>query len=257
MSERRAHDERGRADAAGPWAPRGVGVGGDAAAFAGPHDLWLFGYGSLMWRPELPFAERLRARVTGWHRAFCVASTHHRGSERRPGIVLGLDKGGSCEGIAYRIAGADVAATLAYLRKRELIYGVYREAQVQARIAGGPGRDVTALAYVVERRHPSWLGRLTLAEQALMIRGAEGVSGNNLDYLINTVQHLASLGIDEPVLDRLAAAAAGYVRNASARDLARPAARAMAARWSRQPVPVRPLAIGERRRFMHRARIGT
>ena len=95
-----------------------------------PHDLWIFGYGSLMWRPGFTHAERARARLDGYHRAFCISSTHHRGDALRPGLVLGLDRGGACEGVAYRVPAAEARTVLAYLRERELISGVYREAQL-------------------------------------------------------------------------------------------------------------------------------
>ena len=94
------------------------------------HDLWVFGYGSLMWRPDFAFAERHRARLDGYHRCFCITSTHHRGSHARPGLVLGLDRGGTCEGVVYRVAAGQAAHVRAYLRRRELINGVYREALV-------------------------------------------------------------------------------------------------------------------------------
>ncbi len=220
-----------------------------------PADIWIFGYGSLMWRPEFPHVERTQATVVGYHRAFCVASTHHRGTEARPGLVLGLDRGGTCVGVAYRVAGAHAAATLDYLRKRELIYGVYREAHVTARLHTDPHRDVTAIAYIVERAHPSWMGRLAPQRQIALIRGARGLSGTNLDYLINTVRHLRELGIVEAALERLAARAAGYAYHARPVGLVRPAATALHAVWQRRPMQTRQLCLAERRRFMHRIRM--
>ena len=133
------------------------------------HDIWIFGYGSLMWRPDFAYEVRARAVVDGYHRAFCIRSTHHRGTDQRPGLVLGLDRGRSCTGIAYRVSHANAPAILAYLRQRELIYGVYRESVVTARLsievgtvpgAGTVHPTVQALAFTVEREHPSYVGVL-------------------------------------------------------------------------------------------------
>jgi len=176
---------------------------------AEPADTWVFGYGSLMWNPGFPFAEACRASLTGYHRAFCIYSIHYRGTQKRPGLVLGLDRGGVCEGIAFRLAPEQRAATLAYLRRRELIYGVYREALVPLDIPGlsgtDPPRHVWALTYIAERAHPAYAGRLHLVREAHLIRGAAGRAGTNLDYVESTRRHLAGLGIREPHLDRLAA----------------------------------------------------
>ena len=166
------------------------------------HDLWVFAYGSLMWRPAFAYSEARRARLTGYHRAFCVYSVHHRGTPARLGLVLGLDRGGVCEGVAYRIAAADVEATLAYLRERELVNGVYREAFLPVELEHQP-EEVMALAYIVERAHLTYAGRLPLSIQARIIRGATGRSGANLDYLISTVRHLGELGIRDRALERL------------------------------------------------------
>jgi len=215
--------------------------------------LWIFGYGSLMWRPDFPFVERVRATIAGYHRAFCIASTFHRGSMDRPGLVLGLDRGGACEGIAYRIATADAPAVLAYLRARELIYGVYRETSVPAHFA--PGASVEAahvLAYTVERCHPAYTGRLPLAVQAAIIKGAQGRSGADLDYLINTVRHLKDLGIRERHIERLLGLAAGYTANDLNDVMARPSVRGMRATWSRRPTKLPRLPLGDQRRFGHR-----
>jgi glutathione-specific gamma-glutamylcyclotransferase len=227
-------------------------VDGAAHAPAAGHDIWIFGYGSLMWRPEFAYLERAPATVVGYHRAFCVASTHHRGTEARPGLVLGLDRGRACVGVAYRVAAEQAAATLAYLHARELIYGVYRQAHVGARLGDGTHREVVAIAYIVERAHPSWMGRLSPARQIELIRGARGISGTNLDYLINTVRHLRELAIAEPELVRLAHRAAGYAFHARAAGLVRPAATALRATWARRPVACQRLTLPQRRRFVHR-----
>ena len=117
------------------------------------HDLWVFGYGSLMWRPGFAYAEARHARLTGWRRCFCIYSVHHRGTPARPGLVLGLDRGGACEGIAFRIPAPDVAATLHYLREREQVVSVYREALVPLTLVSTGRPEVTALAFLVERAH--------------------------------------------------------------------------------------------------------
>lgn len=220
-------------------------------------DLWVFGYGSLMWRPDIPFVERHVATVAGLHRAFCVASTHHRGTEARPGLVLGLDRGGSCTGIAYRIADDERRATLDYLRERELIYGVYRAARITVRLHADDHLDVPALAYVVERAHPSYLGGLAPQQQVRLIRQARGISGNNLDYLINTVNQLSALGIRERRLERLVALAAGPAKRGSPSETIRPAVGAIRAAWALRPVPSRQLPRDQRRRFCYRWRIGS
>jgi glutathione-specific gamma-glutamylcyclotransferase len=221
----------------------------------GGQDLWVFGYGSLMWRPDFPFVERARARLDGYHRAFCISSTHHRGSARRPGLVLGLDQGGTCEGVAYRVAAPEAAAVLGYLRKRELISGVYREARVPLELHDEKHRSVSALAYIVERCHPSYTGPQALSEKAHLIRGARGVSGENLDYLLATVRQLAALGIREPSMERLVTLAAPHARrlmgDAATSISSAPIRRAMA------HLPCRALRLrrGDRMRFLYRVRL--
>src|SRR5208282_5663279 len=116
-------------------------------------DLWVFGYGSLMWRPGFEHLERVPARLTGLHRGLCVYSFVHRGTPERPGLVLGLDLGGNCRGIAYRVAAAKRSATIDYLRAREQVTLVYREAWRRVWLEGDPGRGVEALCYVVDRGH--------------------------------------------------------------------------------------------------------
>src|ERR1700751_1386528 len=128
-------------------------------------DLWVFGYGSLMWRAGFEHLERIPARLTGLHRGLCVYSFVHRGTPERPGLVLGLDLGGACRGIAFRVAGADRAKTVTYLRAREQVTMVYRESVRRIWLDGDHQRQVAALCYVVDRSHPQYAGRLTLEQQ--------------------------------------------------------------------------------------------
>src|SRR5947209_1011807 len=121
-------------------------------------ELWVFAYGSLMWRPGFPSLERVEARLVGAHRALCVFSFVHRGTPERPGLVLGLDLGGSCRGIAYRVSAAQRPETVAYLRRREQVTAVYRESLRPIWLAGSPARGVTALCYLVHRGHPQYAG---------------------------------------------------------------------------------------------------
>jgi glutathione-specific gamma-glutamylcyclotransferase len=169
-----------------------------------PEDLWVFGYGSLMWRPGFDFRERVEARLTGAHRALCVYSFVHRGTPERPGLVLGLDRGGACQGIAFRVAAADRAQTVAYLRSREQVTGVYRESVRRISLKSEPERQVPALCYVVDRSHVQYAGRLPLAEQLHYIRQGHGQSGPNRDYVIATVAALEALGLRETELHLLA-----------------------------------------------------
>lgn len=160
-------------------------------------DLWIFGYGSLMWRPGFAFVERVPARVIGLHRSLCVYSVGHRGTPEKPGLVLGLDRGGACRGIAYRVTASERAATLSYLRARELMSGiyVYRETLRAISLTGNRERSVRALCYVVDRSHPQYAGRLTLEQQLHHVRQGHGGSGSNRDYVLETVSALEALGV--------------------------------------------------------------
>jgi cation transport protein ChaC len=221
------------------------------------HDHWVFGYGSLMWRPGFPYEEARHARLTGYRRCFCIYSVHHRGTAKRPGMVLGLDRGGACEGIAYRVAAANAAETVRYLRAREQVNGVYREAHVPVELIEGPRREVLALTYIVERAHPSYAGRLPLALQARLIRGGRGLSGNNLDYLISTLRHLSELGIRERELERLLAVIGPHTARYGTAGHASPyAAGLLRAALAEPPAVRRTLRTAELRRFLHRLRLG-
>ena len=128
-------------------------------------DFWVFGYGSLMWRPGFTYVERVPARLVGLHRALCVYSFVHRGTPERPGLVLGLDRGGMCRGIGYRVAAAKRAEAIAYLRGREQVTTVYLETMRQIELEDDARRRVRALCYVVDRSHVQYAGRLTLCRE--------------------------------------------------------------------------------------------
>jgi glutathione-specific gamma-glutamylcyclotransferase len=167
-------------------------------------DLWVFAYGSLIWRPGFSYIERTPARLSGAHRALCVLSHVHRGTPDRPGLVLGLDRGGTCRGIAYRVDLAARAATLAYLRAREQVTAVYRECIRQITLLGHPQRRVAAVCYMADRSHPQYAGRLDLTTQLNYVRQGYGQSGPNCQYVLDTLKALQALGLRDRDLHRLA-----------------------------------------------------
>src|SRR5271170_4688075 len=167
-------------------------------------DLWVFGYGSLMWRPGFEHLERVPARLTGLHRALCVYSFVHRGTPEKPGLVLGLDLGGACRGIAYRVAAERRDGTIDYLRAREQATMVYRETMRRVTLAANPTRQVTALLYMVDRSHPQYAGHLDLERQLHLVRQGHGRSGANLEYVLATVAEVEAQGCRDPGLHRLA-----------------------------------------------------
>jgi cation transport protein ChaC len=179
-------------------------------------DLWVFGYGSLIWRPGFEHVERVRARVIGLHRSLCIYSFVHRGTPERPGLVLGLDIGGACRGIAYRVAARHRAETLAYLRAREQATAVYRETVRVVWLAGNPERRIDAVCYVVDRGHEQYAGRLSHEQQLHLVRQGHGRSGNNRDYVIETVGALEALGIRDRELHLLAERLKGHETQAAA-----------------------------------------
>lgn len=221
----------------------------------GREDLWVFGYGSLMWRPGFVYEEVRRATLVGYRRCFCIFSTVHRGNANRPGLVLGLDRGGTCHGLAFRVAAERRAATLEYLSAREQVNGVYRDALVPITLDGEPRSEVLSLAYIVERRHPSYAGRLALNRQACLIRSASGMSGLNLDYLINTLAHLDSLGIREPELSRLLGIIGAHFARGTSSERASPGAKGLVKVYRQHPVAAPRLKLLQRRRFTYRRQI--
>jgi cation transport protein ChaC len=166
-------------------------------------DLWVFGYGSLIWHPGFDFAEKRSATLAGYRRAFCMTSIHYRGTPEAPGLVLALDRAddGHCAGVAYRVAAPEAEGVLAYLRERELVSYAYAEAHLPVLLDDGAA--VEALTFVTNRTHPQYRGDLSLEDQAAIIARAVGPRGPNADYLLNTVAGLEALGLHDPDLHRL------------------------------------------------------
>lgn len=163
-------------------------------------DFWVFGYGSLMWHPGFPHVEVRPARLRGLHRSFCVYSHRYRGTPQSPGLVLGLDRGGSCHGMAFRVPAAEGEEVLDYLFEREMLTGIYHATWRSAETREGP---VRVLAFVVDRDHRQYAGSLGHdAVVALILQGC-GDRGPCLQYLENTVHHLRALGLKDPALERL------------------------------------------------------
>ena len=159
-----------------------------------------------MWRPGFPYAEALPARLSGAHRALCVYSWVHRGTREQPGLVLGLDRGGSCRGLAYRVLPQNREEVIGYLRDRELVTNVYREAWRPIRLEGqgSVNRPHRALTFLVDPTHEQYAGKLDPEKLLVMTSNAKGQSGINRDYIIATARHIRQLGFADPVLDWLA-----------------------------------------------------
>jgi glutathione-specific gamma-glutamylcyclotransferase len=168
-------------------------------------DLWVFGYGSLMWRPGFEFIEQVPARLIGEHRALCVYSFDHRGTPEKPGLVLGLDRGGACRGVAFRVAAGLRNATVDYLRSREQTTHVYREVMRSVWLENEARQRISALAYVVDRGHVQYAGRLSLTDQLRFVQQGHGRSGNNRDYVLSTVKSIEAQGFRDTQLHQLAA----------------------------------------------------
>ncbi len=164
--------------------------------------LWVFGYGSLMWDPGFPYVTRRIARLAGFHRRFCVTSTRYRGTPDQPGLVCGLDHGGTCRGMLFAVAPDDRPAVVDYLWQREMINRAYRPRLVPVRHGDGA---VEALTFTVDRAHPQYCRHLGFAEMAARIARSRGARGPNVEYLANTVEHLAAIGIRDRGLEALLA----------------------------------------------------
>ena len=160
----------------------------------------MFGYGSLMWHPGFPHLEVRPGVLHGYHRHFCVYSHRYRGTPDCPGLVLGLDRGGSCRGLLYKVPAAEAGEAMDYLYEREMDTGVYTPRWLEVRSPPGP---VTAIAFVVDQAHHQYSGRLTAERTVELILQGAGQRGPCVDYLENTVRHLRALGLPDRSLERL------------------------------------------------------
>lgn len=156
-------------------------------------DLWVFGYGSLMWQPGFPHAESSPARLYGYHRALCIQSIRYRGTPDVPGLVLGLDRGGSCTGVGFRVSSVSRDETLRYLEDREMLHDVYFPAIKT--IVLGDRQSVPALTFIVKRQHSRYTRDLTPAQAAAIVSRASGDRGANLDYVQASIDKLEAMGV--------------------------------------------------------------
>ena len=176
-------------------------------------DLWVFGYGSLMWSPGFSYKQKTRGRVHGYHRALCILSTRYRGTKRKPGLVMGLCRGGSCWGMAYQVHAAGVRRALARLWKREMPRRVYAPRLLQVQIPGG--RQVRALAFLADPTHPAYVHELDLHGRARLVAQGIGQRGTAVDYIRHTLEHMRELGVSDPHLERILHAALALGSNGS------------------------------------------
>ena len=175
------------------------------AGHPAPEDLWVFGYGSLMWNPAFLHEERRLGTIRGYHRRFCLTLTRGRGSPDCPGLMLALDRGGICRGIAFRIAADRLRAELLLVWRREMLSGAYLARWTDVRTEAGIVRAVT---FVANQAHQRYSGRLTEAATAERIRLAGGELGSCRDYFDRTVGALHTLGIADQALTRVGRAVA-------------------------------------------------
>lgn len=178
-------------------------------------ELWVFGYGSLIWKPGFEHLGAVKAVLPGYARRFCLDSVTYRGTPEYPGLVLALDEapGAVCAGVAYRVGPDRAGEVRDYLRARELVTYSYLEAMLPVRLEDG--RTAEALCFVIDKRHVQYRGGLTPEQQAEVIATARGPAGSNREYLERTVRSLAELGIRDEELDRLSRLVAGYARGSA------------------------------------------
>ena len=162
---------------------------------------WVFAYGSLIWHPDFEFSERHLVRIHGYHRAFCISSTRYRGTPESPGVVLGLDRGGSCHGVVYRLKAGQEGEIVERLYQREMPNLVYTPKMLPVRLPGD--RRIEAIAFVARRNHPSYL-RLSRDEILRRLSSCRGGRGHNREYAVNTWHALREWGIEDAGLAAVA-----------------------------------------------------
>ena len=171
-------------------------------------DIWIFGYGSLIWNPSFDFDMRIPAHLFGYHRRFCLRTTITRGSSENPGLVLGLDRGGSTKGILFRIPATIATKECDVIWKREMLNGAYEPTWVRVKMRNG--RDLKALTFVIKRSHPSFAAPMSDGESVKIIANASGILGPNSEYLFNTEEALNREGIFDFKLKKLCALVKTY-----------------------------------------------
>ena len=178
-------------------------------------DLWVFGYGSLMWSPGFRYREKSVGLLKGYHRALCILSTRYRGTDRRPGLVMGLCRGGSCWGMAFRVPASGVQRVLAALWAREMVRKVYLPRLVPVQVPGR--RRIRALTFVADPDHPQYMRELDLHSRASMVAQGVGQRGRCTDYIRRTLEHMYALGVTDPHLARVLETAEAIRCNAASR----------------------------------------
>jgi cation transport protein ChaC len=170
-------------------------------------DLWIFGYGSLMWSPGFRASEKSAALARGYHRAMCILSHRYRGTPDKPGLVMGLCRGGSCWGMAFRVPAVRVRRVLAMLWRREMLNRVYKPKLIPVMVApgarGGRAKRLRALAFVADTAHRQYVGELDLHGRARLVAQGIGERGHCVDYIRNTLEHMLTLGLNDPHLARV------------------------------------------------------
>jgi cation transport protein ChaC len=211
-------------------------------------DLWVFGYGSLMWAPGFSYKQKAPGRLHGYHRSLCILSTRYRGTKRKPGLVMGLCRGGSCWGMAFRVDAARVRHALARLWQREMPRRVYAPRLLRVQLRSG--RQVSALAFLADPTHPAYVRELDLHGRAQLVAQGVGQRGLCVDYIRNTIDHMEGVGVRDPHLERILHAALALRMNGAGKP-----ARAEVPAPERQPeataardvLPRRPSAAKPRR----------
>ena len=169
-------------------------------------DIWIFAYGSLMWHPNFEYEEKRRAHLHGYHRALCIYSVEYRGTHEKPGLVFGLDRGGSCHGMAFRVLEKHAAAVMRYLDEREMVTGVYCPSWEPVELASDDPEDpirTKAYIFVADTNHSQYAGKLSDIDTVRLVDQGHGKAGPCIEYLQNTLDHLTELGIEDPSLARI------------------------------------------------------